>query len=290
MLRTGRIVKIAVVTVLLTVIALYVILPVVWLLLAATKDNQQLFALPALSIPSHIKLGSNVTHAFQVNGGLLLYWLVNSVGYAVVISLGSTYLAALAGYALAKLTFPGRGVFSAVIVGSLMVPGAVLVIPIFILEHFLRITNTYEGVILPSLLSAFAVFFMMVYVKESVPDALIEAARVDGADHWRIFHRIAIPLMKPGVVTLILISFIAAWNNYFLPLVLLSNQKLFPMTLGLSTWLSTVTASPSVTSSSVIYPDIVIGTVISVIPTLLAFPILQRYVARGLTLGAVVGE
>lgn len=286
----GRAIKVTATTVLLTFIALYVLVPVVWLLLSTTKNNSQFFALGAFTIPAHISLGQNLSDTFNLQSGIFFYWLVNSLIYAAIISIGSTYLSAMAGYAMCKLQFLGRKAFGLVIVGSLMVPSAVLVIPLFILEQKLHLTNTYEGVILPSLLSAFAIFFMMVYVNEALPDSLIDAAQVDGAGHWRIFHRVALPLAKPGLVTLVLISFIAAWNNYFLPLVLLGNQHLFPMTVGLSVWLSTVTSASSAAGQSVQYPNIVVGTAISVLPTLLIFPILQRYVARGITLGAVAGE
>ena len=288
--RVSRWIRVAFVTTLLCVVGFFVILPIVWLLISATKNDSQLFALGAFSIPAKIHLGGNISHAFHLQGGILGYWLLNSLIYSVVISVGATYLAALAGYAMAKLRFPGKRAFGAAIIGSLMVPSAVLVIPVFILEQRVHLTNTYEGVILPSLLSVFGVFFMMVYLHETLPDALIEAALTDGASQWRIFHRIALPIAVPGLVTLLLISFIAAWNNYFLPLVLLSNQKLFPVTVGLAQWLSSVTASSSAGATSVVYPDVIIGTAASIIPTLILFPFLQRFVARGITLGAVAGE
>jgi multiple sugar transport system permease protein len=286
----GRVVRVTSITVLMALLACYVLVPIVWILLSSTKNNTQLFSLGAFSVPGHIALASNLDHVFGLEGHVFLYWLLNSVGYAVIISVGSTYLSALAGYSITKLHFATRRVFAALVVGSLMVPSAVLVIPLFILEQHIHLTDTYEGVILPSLLSAFAIFFMMVYTNESMPDSVIDAAKVDGAGHLRIFHQVALPILKPGVVTIVLISFIAAWNNYFLPLVLLSNRKLFPMTLGLDNWLSTVTSSSAASSQTVVYPDIVLGTAFSILPLLVIFPILQRYVARGITLGAVAGE
>jgi multiple sugar transport system permease protein len=286
----GRVLRVTSITILMALIACYVLVPIVWILLSTTKDNTQLFSMGAFSIPSHITLGANLDHIFGLEGHIIIYWLLNSLGYAVIISVGSTYLAALAGYSISKMHFATRRVFAALVVGSLMVPSAVLVIPLFILEQRIHLTDTYQGVILPSLLSAFAIFFMMVYTNESMPDSVIDAAKVDGAGHLRIFHRVALPILKPGVVTMVLISFIASWNNYFLPLVLLSNRKLFPMTLGLDNWLSTVTSSSAASSQTVVYTDIVMGTAFSILPLLFIFPILQRYVARGITLGAVAGE
>ncbi len=287
--RAGRVVRVTFVTALLSLLALLVLMPIIWLAIASTKNQSDLFKLGAFSAPAHVALWSNVSHAFHAQGGILKYWLINSGIYAVSISLGSTYLSALAGYAITKLTFPGKRVLRAVIIGSLMVPTAVLVLPLFVLEAKLHLVNNYAGVILPSLLSAFGVFFMMVYFQESLPDPLIDAAQVDGASHWRIFHRIALPMARPGLVTLVLILFIASWNNYFLPLVLLSNQKLFPVTVGLSLWVSNLQSTVG-GQGGLAYPDVIVSTAMSIIPTLFAFPFLQGFVARGMTLGSLAGE
>jgi len=114
---------------------------------------------------------------------------------------------------------------------------------------------------------------MMVYANEALPGELIEAAQVDGAGQWRIFHRVALPLLRPGLATLLLISFVTTWNNYFLPLVLLENQRLFPVTVALITVMGGGTAQ-------------IMGTAISILPTLILFPFLQRAVSRGLSLGS----
>lgn len=287
--RAGSRVKLVFVTVLVGVLAILVLLPIAWLVIASSKDQSALFRLGAFSLPSHFVLWSTIVHAFRAQGGILRYWLFNTFLYAISISIGSTYLSALAGYAITKLSFPGKRVFTAVTIGSLMVPSAVLVLPLFILEAKLHLVNSYAGVILPSLLSAFGVFFMMVYFAESLPDALIDAALVDGASHWKVFHRIALPMAKPGIVTLVLILFIASWNNYFLPLVLLSNQRLFPVTVGLSIWSNTIQSTVGA-SSGLAYPDVIVSTLLSIAPTLLAFPFLQSFVAGGMTLGSLAGE
>ena len=186
-----------------------------------------------------------------------------------------------------KLSPEGRSALSGSILAGLMVPSTVLIVPIFVLEHALGLTNTYEGVILPMLVFPFGVYFMSIFIAESVPITLLEAARMDGASEFRIFHRIAFPIVLPGMVTLFLISFINTWNNYFLPLVLIGTTNKYPLTVGLSIWLSSV-ATPGVNQA--LYPQVILGSLVSVLPMLILFPFLQKYIARGLVIGAIAGE
>jgi multiple sugar transport system permease protein len=132
----------------------------------------------------------------------------------------------------------------------------------------------------------FGVYFMSIYIGEAVPSTLLEAARIDGARELQIFNRIALPTVVPGMVTLFLISFIGTWNNYFLPLVLVSSTTKYPLTVGLSIWLGSV-ATPGVNQA--LYPQVILGSLVSTLPMLVLFPFLQRYVARGLTMGALAG-
>jgi multiple sugar transport system permease protein len=273
-------------TALLVLMAVFFVAPLGWLFLSTTKNTQQLFSLPMYRPPAHISLGQNVSSTFSVNGGAFRYWLVNSVVYSVVIAVGATYLSTLCGYAVAKLRFRGKRLISSSVMGSLMIPTSVLVIPLFVLERVLHLTNTYQGVILPELVSAFGAFFMMVYVGEAIPTDLIEQARIDGAGEMRIFHRIALPILRPGLVTLLLILFVGAWNNFFLPLVLLQNAQLFPIPVGVDVWLGQLSTGGAVQP---LYPQIIMASVISVLPLLFLFPLLQRYVTRGITLGALAG-
>jgi multiple sugar transport system permease protein len=192
----------------------------------------------------------------------------------------------LCGYGLAKYSFRGRRVVFALVVGSLMVPATALVVPLFLLEHFMGLTNTYQGVILPLVVYPFGVYFMSIFAADAVPDNLVDSARVDGAGEMRTLWQIGRPLLMPGIVTLFLLSFIGTWNNYFLPLVLLGTESRFPLTVGLSAWLSSISS----VGAQPIYPEIILGSFVSVLPMLILFPFLQKYVARGLTLGAIAGE
>lgn len=282
-----RRVKIGLGVALMAVVGVYVLFPLYWLVVASTKNTKVLFHSSTFAPASGGSLLANLSSLFTFGGGIFRYWIVNSAIYGLVVAGLATYFASLTGYALAKYRFVGRGAMTATVVGSLMVPATVLIVPIFILEHFLHLTNSYEGVILPLLVFPFGVYFMSIYANEALPSSLLDAGRVDGAGEFRLVHKIAFPMMMPGMVTMFLISFIGTWNNYFLPLVLLGNQKLFPLTVGLSIWLSEI---HSAGVSQPLYPEVILGSLISVLPMLILFPFLQKYIARGLTFGALTAE
>jgi multiple sugar transport system permease protein len=264
-----------------------ILVPIYWIVVASTKNNSTLFSTPTFLPGSVSNLARNASLLFTVQNGIFVQWLLNSVIYAVVTALVGTYLSSLTGYALAVFRFKGRATLFAGVLGGLMVPSTVLIVPIFILEHALHLNDTYEGVILPMLVFPFGVYFMSIYASESLPVTLLEAARMDGAREFQIFHRIALPILLPGMVTLFLISFINTWNNYFLPLVLIGTTSKYPLTVGLSIWLSSV-ATPGVNQA--LYPQVILGSLVSVLPMLILFPFLQKFIARGLTIGALAGE
>jgi multiple sugar transport system permease protein len=285
--RTVRRVKVGTGTALLLLAAVYVLVPIYWLLISSTKSTSQLFATSAFLPPGHLSLGSNLSTLLSFENGAFKDWFVNSIVYATVTALLATGVSSLCGYALAKFRFRMRRPLFGLVVGSLMVPSTALVVPIFMLENFLHLTNSYQGVILPLLVYPFGVYFMSVYSLDAVPDMLLDAARMDGAAELSIFWRVARPLLMPGMVTLFLLSFIGTWNNYFLPFVLLGSTTRFPLTVGLSTWASELHLAGA---SQPLYPELVLGSLISVLPMLILFPFLQKFVARGLTIGAIAGE
>jgi multiple sugar transport system permease protein len=148
-----------------------------------------------------------------------------------------------------------------------------LALPLFLMMSAVNLTNTYWSVLLPSLVSPFGVYLSRIYAAASVPDELIEAARIDGAGEFRTFATIAVRLMMPALVTVLLFQFVGIWNNYFLPLIMLSNDKLFPITVGLTAY--RFLAIP--------------GALVSTIPLLIGCAFLQRYWRNGLGTGSVKG-
>lgn len=263
----------------LVVMAVYFLLPVYVLLTASTKTQSQLSQGGGLAPSTH--LPDNVSALFAQDGHIYLYWLVNSVIYAVGGAAIGTFLAALAGYALAKFSFRGRELIFNVVLGGVLMPATALALPLFLLFAHVHLTNTYWAVLLPSIVSPFGVYLSRVFASASVPDELIEAARLDGAGEYRIFLRIATHLMAPALVTIFLFQFVVIWNNFFLPLIMLQDKKLFPITQGLYTWQSQVSRSPE------LQVLVVVGSLVSVVPLIITFLSLQRFWRSGLSAGAV---
>jgi multiple sugar transport system permease protein len=265
---------------------LYCILPATWILAAMTKDNSQIFTTFGLwfAFPTH--LSENIAGLFAYRDGIFLQWFRNSLIYALTISLASTMICALGGYAFAKYDFPAKKILFNVIIATVTVPSTALVLPLFLMLNKLGLLNTMWGVILPSLVNVFGLYLMRIFWESAFPTELLEAARLDGAGEIRIFWGIGMPLMLSGLVTVALLSFVGAWNNFFLPLVVLSDDRLFPLTLGLNVWNSVSTAAGG---GKPVYNLIALGSLVSVLPLLAAFILLGRYWRRGLTAGASTG-
>ncbi|WIB68444.1 carbohydrate ABC transporter permease [Curtobacterium sp. MCBD17_035] len=262
----------------LVVLVVYFLLPIWWLFVASTKDAHGLFnpSAGALWFDKTFALFQNIGMLFSYSHGIYLRWLGNSFLYALSGGVGSTVLAILAGYGFAKFDFRGRNLSFAILLGSVMVPLTALVIPTFVLFSQINLTDTIWAVILPSLLNPFGVYLMRVYAADAVPDEMLEAARIDGAGELRTFFQVALPLMRPAIVTVLLLSIVATWNNYFLPLAVLSNNKLYPVTVGLGLWNGLASAN-SGTGTDSLWSIIVVGSFISVIPLIIAFLTMQRY-------------
>jgi len=199
---------------------------------------------------------------------------------------GGTFLAAMAGYALAKYVFRGRNLIFSIILGAILVPASTLAIPLYLMMSAVGLTNTIWAVLLPSLVNPFGVFLTRIYAASAVPDELLEAARIDGANEFRTFT-IALRLMTPALVTVLLFAFVGIWNNFILPFVMFSDSNLFPVTVGLQSW--NVTGSNAGANSQTIYNLIVTGALISSIPLLIGCILLQRFWRGGLGTGSVKG-
>jgi multiple sugar transport system permease protein len=193
----------------------------------------------------------------------------------------------LGGYGFAKFRFPGNGKLSAFVLGSIMVPTTALAIPTYLLFAKVGLIDTPWAVILPSLISPFGLFLMRVYVQSAIPDELIEAARIDGAGEIRIFAQVIVRSLAPGMVTVLLFTLVATWNNYFLPLIMLNNPNYYPITVGLSSWSAQAVGGSG--SNPNLLALVVTGSLISVIPLIVAFVMLQRYWQSGLSAGSVKG-
>ncbi len=272
-----------VITGFLLVFLAYSLLPLFYLIVSATKDGSALFSTFGLWFAS-FDLFANLKAVFTYDGGVFVNWLLNTAYYSVISAVGAAFVATIAGYTFAKFRFRGRTLLFAVILGSIMVPPTALVIPTYLLLSKVALVNTPFAVILPSLISPFGVYLMRVYAEQSVPDDLLDAARVDGAGEFRIFWSVALRVLAPGFVTVLLLSFVTTWNNYFLPLVVLNNPKLYPLTVGLASLNRVASAGGGAQN---LYPIVITGALVSILPIIVAFLFLQRYWQGGLTFGSL---
>ena len=263
--------------------AVYFLVPFFWLIVSSTKNAGDLFGTFGFWFAPNFNLFSNLQQLLTYQDGIFVRWLLNTFLYAGVGAVVGTWFSTMAGYALAKYVFRGRDLMFSLVLGAILVPVTALALPLYLLMSGVGLTNTYWAVLLPSFVSPFGVYLSRIYAASAVPDELLEAARIDGANEYRTFT-IALHLMIPALVTIFLFQFVTIWNNYFLPLVMLSDEKLFPVTVGLETWNVTTAGS-----AKFLYGLIITGALISSIPLLAGCVVLQRFWRGGLGTGSVKG-
>ncbi|EKX66586.1 carbohydrate ABC transporter permease [Streptomyces ipomoeae] len=264
----------------------YFLLPLFWLLVASTKDTQDLINTFGLWFSDTPQLLANIKETFTQDDGVFLNWLLNTVLYAVVSAVGAALLAAAGGYGFAKFRFRGDRAAFNLVLGAVMVPTTALAIPTYLLFAKAELVNTPWAVILPSLVNPFGLYLMRIYAADAVPDSILEAARIDGAGEARIFFGIVLRLLGPGLVTVLLFTLVATWNNYFLPLIMLNDPDLYPITVGLARWADQAQNGGAGASSDML-ALVVTGSMISIVPLVVAFLMLQRYWQSGLAAGGV---
>ncbi len=275
--------KSVVLTVVMSLFILYTLLPLFWLIINATKTQGDLFTTFGLWFGDSFNLWNNIVDTFTYRDGIFLRWLGNTLLYVVVGAGGATVLATMAGYGLAKYNFRGRKAVFAVVIGAVAVPGTALAVPTFLMFSQLGLTNTPWAIIIPSLISPFGLYLMWVFASDAVPTELLEAARMDGASEMRTFFTISTKLLMPGIVTVLLFAVVATWNNYFLPLIMLSDPAWYPLTVGLNQWNAQATGA----AAQPIYNLVITGSLLSIIPIVVAFLLLQRFWQSGLSAGSV---
>jgi multiple sugar transport system permease protein len=256
-----------------TLVALF---PLLWMLSVSFMAPGEASALPPPLLPKHPGW-ANYRELF-VRAGMGRY-LLNSVLVAGAITALSLVFNLMAGYAFAKLRFAGRERLFQALLGALVIPAQVAMLPLFLLLKYLGLVNSYAGVVAPALATVFGIFLVRQYAR-GIPDELLEAARIDGAGEWRIFAQIVLPLLKPIIVTLAIFSFLAAWNDFMWPLIVLTGQEHYTLPIGLASL-----AREHAQDSELMMA----GSVVTVLPVLLLFLALQRYYLQGLLLGSVKG-
>ncbi|MEU8524156.1 MULTISPECIES: carbohydrate ABC transporter permease [Streptomyces] len=258
----------------------YMLFPLAWLVTAATKDAGGLLAGDAFSFEG-FDLAGNLSRLAEQGDGVYFRWYLNSLLYAGVGAAGCALISVAAGYAFHSYDFRAKEKLFGVVLLGVLVPSTALALPMYLLASEIGAVNTAWAVLIPVLVNPFGVYLARVFCAGYIPDEALEAARIDGAGELRTFWSIGLRMVMPGFVTIFLFQFTAIWNNFFLPLVMLSDQNLFPLSLGLYAWNSNAHAEPGY------YPLVVTGSLLAVVPLVVAFVSLQRHWKAGLTAGSV---
>ncbi|MFD7972719.1 carbohydrate ABC transporter permease [Streptomyces clavifer] len=270
-------------TALMALTALYALLPLAWLVINATKTQKSLLDSFGLWFSGDFALWDNISQTLTYDDGIFVRWFLNTLLYVVVGAGGATFLAVLGGYGLAKFDFRGKRAVFATVIGAVAVPATALAVPTFLMFSKMGLTDTPWAVIIPSLISPFGLYLMWVFAAEAVPTELLEAARVDGSGELRTFFRVALPLLSPGIVTVLLFTMVQTWNNYFLPLIMIKDPGWYPLTLGLNAW----NAQASTAGGQPVFNLVITGSLLTIVPLIIAFLMLQRYWQSGLAAGSV---
>lgn len=274
---------------------IYFMFPIYWLIISSTKSNTGLMNSSGIWFaPQNVIINGSQRnidgfHLVENYQGLMHYaaghggywrWVANSIMYSLGAAVLGVLISVMAGYALAKYKFRGANVIQGGIMAGLLLPVALLSIPLYLLFAAVGLDNTPLAVIIPSAVSPFGVFLARVYVETSVPTELIEAARIDGAGEFRIFFTMVLRILSPAMVTLFLFIFVSTWNNFLLPIIMLTNEKLKPVTValyGMSTYFDPEKG------------QVLLGSLMGVLPVIVLFTFLQRYWQSGLAAGSVKG-
>ena len=278
-------------TILLAGVVLFFGLPMLWLLLAPSRTAAELAAGPPLSFGSTGGYLDASRHLLDYSHGIIGRWFLNSVAYSVGSVVLGLATAVPAGYALATFRFPGRSVLLFLTLVLMIVPPAALILPLYLEMSALQLTNTPWAVILPLSFYPFGVYIVFLFTASTMPESIIEAARLDGCGEWGIFGRIFLPLARPAVVMVGFFAFVASWNAFFLPYIMLSSEDLATMQTGLQLLVANTGAVTGVnfTGLPIKAPEVALAAIVSVLPILLIFAFAQRHLVAGQTAAAEKG-
>jgi multiple sugar transport system permease protein len=261
---------------LLVMVAIISLAPLLWMLSVSFMQTGEAGHFPPPLLPSQATFANYQELFLRAGMGRFLF---NSFLISTCVMLLSVLFNTLAGYAFAKLRFKGRDRTFRALLAALVIPAQVAMMPLFLLLKQMGLVNTYMGAIVPGMAAIFGIFLVRQYAR-TIPDELLEAARIDGAGEWRIFFQIVLPALKPILVTLAIFSFLGAWNDFMWPLIVLSDDRLQTLPVALA----------SLSREHVMdYELMMAGSVVTILPVLLLFLVLQRYYIQGLLLGSVKG-
>lgn len=255
-------------------VGLFTLAPLVWMVSASFMPSGEASTFPPPFVPSRFTLDQYTALFTRLNVGR---YLVNSALVSIGVTLLSTLVNSMAGYAFAKYRFRGRDGLFRLLIASMVIPAQVTMLPLFLMMNRLGLLNTYLGLVIPGMASIFGIFLIRQFVS-SIPDSLLEAARMDGASEWRIYRSVVMPLCKPILVTLAIFTFMGTWNDFLWPLIVMTNDTMYTLPVALA----------SLSGEHVQDTELMMaGSVLTVLPVLLVFAVMQKYYISGIIAGGV---
>jgi len=255
-------------------ISIVTLLPFLWMLGASFMTTGEASTFPPRFIPSYFTLQQYITLFERLALGR---YFLNSLILAISVAVTSLLINSMAGFAFAKFSFKAKRPLFTILLSSMIIPAQVTMLPVFLLLNKLGLLNTYFGIIIPGMASIFGIFLIRQYL-QSIPDSLLEAARLDGARDFTIYWRIILPLAKPVLVTLALFTFMGTWNDFLWPLIVMTKQSMYTLPVALANLLGEHVLDPEMMMA---------GSVITTLPVLVVFLMLQKYYIQGILLGGL---
>ncbi|MEV6109144.1 carbohydrate ABC transporter permease [Streptomyces sp. NPDC051940] len=247
--------------------------PFLWMALSAFKTKRDLTASPPVWIPSEWTLANFRDLLDQLD---MVRYFMNSAFVAILVTVCNLLFCSMLGYALAKLDFFGKNKIFGLVLAALMVPGNLMILPLYVLMTKMNLIDSYAGLVLPFAAGAFGVFLMRQFM-QSIPDELLEAARMDGAGEWYIFWRIVMPLVKPALATLTIFTFLGSWNNFIWPLIATNDPGKYTLPVALATFANDPNRTVGGGNGM-----LMAGSLLVVLPVLVVFALLQRHFTQGI--------
>ena len=254
--------------------SLLTIFPFLWMISASFMPSGEASTFPPKFIPGEITFAQYRLLFDRLNVGR---YFLNSLILAIAVSVVSLFVNSLAGYVFAKFHFRGKRPLLVFLLASMIIPSQVTMLPVFLLLKQVGLLNSYLGIILPGMASIFGIFLISQYLK-SLPDSLIEAARIDGASDFQIYWKVVLPLAKPVLVTLALFTFMGTWNDFMWPLIVMTKESMFTLPVALANLSGEYVQDTELMMA---------GSVITIIPVLVVFLVLQKYYIQGILLGGI---
>ena len=269
-------IKKSILYIILIIMCILTLAPLVWMISASLMPTGQANTYPPKFIPVKVTFIHYINLFTRLN---LFRYFMNSTIVSLAVTFISLFVNSMAGFAFAKYRFPGRDRIFKLLLAAMIIPGQVTMLPLFLMLNRMGLINTYWGIIIPGMASIFGIFLIRQYIF-SIPDSLIEAARMDGASDFRIYWSVILPLCKPILVTLVIFSFMGSWNDFLWPLIVMTRDSMYTLPVALANLMGEHAQDIELMMA---------GSVLTILPVLVVFMALQKYYIKGIMMGSVKG-